>query len=330
MRPHIFARGLANTVINHDRFHDVIGKLNEVTSEIKSGKSLDWESLEQVGLTGNTLEWKADLIYQTFRQTKTHAPTGHFAPRKRDATSLVASIQVLEEPVREPDKRHIEQRQGPAHSRFYSGVYRLRGCVAKIRSSRSRGVTSVPPCDSGPRLTPCCRELISHYTHRDHRSESNGYRAYRIGEDANPKHFAQNTPQVGSRRPGDLRCSTNFCALFNDVFFFAIPVNPLVHRATSGGMGQYCIRLKDDRPPRLISERRLSPVSSGRSDTLGRLGPHFRWAFTTFQAISLESRRGIRNPSPCDASEHGRFSDSRAQSTKTSECAASRHTGVPR
>lgn len=69
-RPRIFARGFAKTVINHERLTEVIGKLNEVIPDIQSGKALNWKALEQVGLTGEPLEWKVDLIYGSLGRAK--------------------------------------------------------------------------------------------------------------------------------------------------------------------------------------------------------------------------------------------------------------------
>jgi hypothetical protein len=63
VRPRIFARGLANTVLNADRLAEVGARLDEAIPSIRSGNALDWDALEEVGLTGGPLEWKAELLY---------------------------------------------------------------------------------------------------------------------------------------------------------------------------------------------------------------------------------------------------------------------------
>jgi hypothetical protein len=68
--PNIFARGFAATVINHERLTEVIGKLHEIMPDVQSGEALDWKALEQVGLTGEPLEWKADLIHPSLGRAK--------------------------------------------------------------------------------------------------------------------------------------------------------------------------------------------------------------------------------------------------------------------
>lgn len=71
-KPRIFARHLSNVALNHDRVDEVVKKLEQLAPLLRSAGNnpLDWDALEQVGLTGDTLEWKADLIYDSLGKKK--------------------------------------------------------------------------------------------------------------------------------------------------------------------------------------------------------------------------------------------------------------------
>src|SRR5882762_646558 len=88
VRPRIFARGLANALFSADRLDEITAKLDEAIPAVLSGNALDWEALEQVGLTGTTLEWKADLLYVCLGRTKPGEETArlNFGPGRDPLT----------------------------------------------------------------------------------------------------------------------------------------------------------------------------------------------------------------------------------------------------
>jgi hypothetical protein len=70
VRPRILACVLAKTLLNADRLAEVRTKLDEIIPSIRSGDALDRGALEDVGLAGNVLEWKADLFYRSLGRPK--------------------------------------------------------------------------------------------------------------------------------------------------------------------------------------------------------------------------------------------------------------------
>lgn len=87
--PRLFARGLSRLVLNPDRLKEVEEKLDEATGMVDPrsdrGADLDWNRLEQVGLTGGMMELKADLIYQTLGKPK---PTSEQATSRSQSPVL--------------------------------------------------------------------------------------------------------------------------------------------------------------------------------------------------------------------------------------------------
>jgi hypothetical protein len=79
--------------LNADRLADVRAKLNEAITSIRSGNDLNWNALEEVGLTGNTLEWKADLFYASLGRTK---------PQEGPRLSLEPEGEILSYPEGKP------------------------------------------------------------------------------------------------------------------------------------------------------------------------------------------------------------------------------------
>jgi hypothetical protein len=69
-RPRVFGRGFANMMLNNDRLAEVQEKIEIATREIQGGNVIDWDALEDVGLTGGTLEWKADFFYSVVGRQK--------------------------------------------------------------------------------------------------------------------------------------------------------------------------------------------------------------------------------------------------------------------
>jgi len=69
-KPLIFRRDLVRTVFEQNRWHDVFGKFNDAITLMHSGTGIDWNAIEEVGLSGDMLEWKADLFYFTVGKPK--------------------------------------------------------------------------------------------------------------------------------------------------------------------------------------------------------------------------------------------------------------------
>ncbi len=62
-RPPIIRSGLENLAFNREVWGTVRNQFVSAIEFIVQGRDLDWEKLRGVGLTGNMLEWKADLLY---------------------------------------------------------------------------------------------------------------------------------------------------------------------------------------------------------------------------------------------------------------------------
>jgi hypothetical protein len=93
VRPRIFARGLVNIALDADRLAEVRARLDEAIPSIRSGNALDWNALEEVGLTGKMLEWKADLLYVSLGRPK---------PQETPQLSLGPEREILSYPKGKP------------------------------------------------------------------------------------------------------------------------------------------------------------------------------------------------------------------------------------
>jgi hypothetical protein len=70
VRPKIFRRNLQKILFEHDNSRLVGSKLDQAIASIHHGNEIDWEAIEEVGLSGPMLEWKADLFYRTLGKPK--------------------------------------------------------------------------------------------------------------------------------------------------------------------------------------------------------------------------------------------------------------------
>lgn len=87
-QPRIFARGASKFVANADRLNEVTARLADAAGLIESGQNLNWDALEDVGLTGPVLEWKADLIYDVLGRTKPTNEQGSLLPPANEVDLL--------------------------------------------------------------------------------------------------------------------------------------------------------------------------------------------------------------------------------------------------
>jgi hypothetical protein len=69
-KPRAFRSDLVHTVFEVQRWQEVRARLNDAIRLIRVGKEIDWDVIEEVGLSGDMLEWKADLFYLTVGQPK--------------------------------------------------------------------------------------------------------------------------------------------------------------------------------------------------------------------------------------------------------------------
>lgn len=69
-RPNVFRRNLEPIIFEHQNLEIIGKKLDDAIDYFKASKEVDWEALEQVGLSGNMLEWKAELFYRTLGKKK--------------------------------------------------------------------------------------------------------------------------------------------------------------------------------------------------------------------------------------------------------------------
>jgi hypothetical protein len=74
VRPKIFRRNLARIIFEHRNSTVIANKLGDAITYFGAAKRVDWEALEQVGLSGTMLEWKADLFYRTLGKQKPPGP----------------------------------------------------------------------------------------------------------------------------------------------------------------------------------------------------------------------------------------------------------------
>ena len=73
IKPRIFRRDLSHTVGGFNRWQEVRARLNNAIDLIQVGREIDWNVIGEVGLSGDMLEWKADLFYSTVGQPKPKA-----------------------------------------------------------------------------------------------------------------------------------------------------------------------------------------------------------------------------------------------------------------
>ena len=69
-KPDIFRRSVARTIYDGDAVKLVVRELNHALAFFRREKEVNWDSIEQVGLGGRMLEWKADLFYQALGKPK--------------------------------------------------------------------------------------------------------------------------------------------------------------------------------------------------------------------------------------------------------------------
>jgi hypothetical protein len=69
-RPNVFRRNLERIIFEHQNSTLITRKLDDAIAYFGTAKEVDWEALEQVGLSGTMLEWKADLFYRTLGKRK--------------------------------------------------------------------------------------------------------------------------------------------------------------------------------------------------------------------------------------------------------------------
>jgi len=69
-RPNIFRESLQPIIFDKKRSKAVAEKLKEVITYFRKPAQVNWDAIEQVGLSGDMLEWKADLFYRTLGKQK--------------------------------------------------------------------------------------------------------------------------------------------------------------------------------------------------------------------------------------------------------------------
>jgi hypothetical protein len=70
MRPRIFRRNLEKLIFEFDNSVSVGNRLSDAATHIVKDADIDWDVIEQVGLSGPMLELKSDLLYQAMRKKK--------------------------------------------------------------------------------------------------------------------------------------------------------------------------------------------------------------------------------------------------------------------
>lgn len=70
VRPRIFARGISKIILNTHRLAEIRAGLEEAIPSVRSGSAIDWDAIQDVGLTGDMLELKADLFYAALGRPK--------------------------------------------------------------------------------------------------------------------------------------------------------------------------------------------------------------------------------------------------------------------
>ena len=80
-RPNVFRRDLERIIFEHQNSELLARKVDDAIAYFGAAKEVDWDALEQVGLAGAMLEWKADLFYRTLGKRK---PAGTEATRTED------------------------------------------------------------------------------------------------------------------------------------------------------------------------------------------------------------------------------------------------------
>lgn len=78
-RPEITGRGMEDLAFNAPAWDRLRENLETAIRFIAEGTEINWEKLRDVGLTGEMLEWKADLVYLSVGRTK---PAGEEMPQQ--------------------------------------------------------------------------------------------------------------------------------------------------------------------------------------------------------------------------------------------------------
>src|SRR6267142_3889679 len=78
-KPKIIRRGLEDLAFNVSVWRRVRENLVSAIEFVAKGREIDWEKLQNVGLTGEMLEWKADLLYLILGREK---PAGEGMPEQ--------------------------------------------------------------------------------------------------------------------------------------------------------------------------------------------------------------------------------------------------------
>lgn len=78
-RPQIIPNELQNIAFNAEAWGRTRENLVSVIRFVVRGRGMNWQKLQDVGLTGQMLEWKADLLYRIVGKTK---PAGTKIPKQ--------------------------------------------------------------------------------------------------------------------------------------------------------------------------------------------------------------------------------------------------------
>jgi hypothetical protein len=70
IRPRIFRRNLERILFEFDNSQSVGNRLSDATDYILKDADINWDVIEEVGLSGSMLEWKSNLFYEALRKKK--------------------------------------------------------------------------------------------------------------------------------------------------------------------------------------------------------------------------------------------------------------------
>jgi hypothetical protein len=85
IRPKIFRRNLERILFEFDNSRSIGAKLSDATDHILKDADINWDVIEDVGLSGPMLEWKSNLFYEALGRKKPDGDLNNILGTNRDA-----------------------------------------------------------------------------------------------------------------------------------------------------------------------------------------------------------------------------------------------------